>query len=81
MSKLHPAHKLHVEDEWENVLWDRENSFAAACYDDNSIDELLDALVSGPDDTDMLNWSIGPEEWRMDVADALRRKIWELANK
>ena len=51
------------------------NSFAAACYDMNSIDELtsaLDAYAPGEaDKTDCATWSITPTEWREQIEAAL----------
>ena len=38
------------------------NTFAAACYDQNSIKELEQALKNGPDRTDMRAWGIETDE-------------------
>lgn len=48
-----------------------ENTFAAACYEQNSIDELEQALRDGPDSSDMQEWSLNAEEWRDQVQMAL----------
>lgn len=47
------------------------NTFASACYDDNSIDELEQALIDGPDATDMTNWNLSESEWWGQVEHAL----------
>ena len=47
------------------------NTFAAACYDMNSIAELEQALIDGPDSTDMKEWDLSEEEWREQVGQAL----------
>ena len=47
------------------------NTFAAACYDMNSINELTEALAGEPDETDMSEWGITAEEWREQIAIAL----------
>lgn len=40
-----------------------DNTFAAACYDGNSVEELESALSSGSDATDMRAWNITKQEW------------------
>lgn len=47
------------------------NTFAAACYDQNTIAELEQALIDGPDATDMANWGITAEEWTNEINSAL----------
>lgn len=49
----------------------QDNTFAAACYNDNSIAELEQALIDGPDATDMANWGLSEIEWREQVEHAL----------
>jgi len=44
-----------------------ENTFAAACYDQNSIIDLEKALADGPDQTDMLTWALTADEWRQGI--------------
>jgi len=50
------------------------NTFAAACYDQNSIEELKQALRHGPDTTDMITWGLSPEEWTAEIKLALAAK-------
>ncbi|WP_205739008.1 hypothetical protein [Vreelandella alkaliphila] len=38
-------------------------TFATACYDDNSPSELRDALANGADETDMKTWGIDEGQW------------------
>jgi hypothetical protein len=53
------------------------NNFASACYNDNSVDELLDALVPDvqADETDCKEWGISAEEWRDAISAACEEKI------
>ena len=49
----------------------KENSFAEACYNENSIAELKAASTNSPDKTDMLVWDLTEEEWRRNIILAL----------
>ena len=49
----------------------QDNTFAAACYNDNTIAELEEALIDGPDASDMANWGISEIEWREQIELAL----------
>jgi hypothetical protein len=49
--------------------------FADACYDQNSIKELQDAIAGKADTADMKEWGISAREWRAAIADALSRKL------
>ena len=49
----------------------KENTFAAACYDQNSIDELKSALAGDVDVTDCKTWGISAIEWRSEIKLAL----------
>lgn len=51
------------------------NTFAAACYDNNSVAELRQALIDGPDSADMVEWSLNEDDWRMQVSQALAELI------
>jgi hypothetical protein len=56
-----------------------DGSFAAACYSDNSVNELIDALSgSAADKTDCRNWEITPTEWRFQITLALKAMIEDL---
>jgi len=48
-----------------------DNTFAAACYNMNSVEELEQALRDGPDVTDMKEWGLTESEWREQVTTAL----------
>ena len=48
----------------------QDNTFAAACYNDNSITELEQALIDGPDATDMAEWGLSESEWREQIEQA-----------
>ncbi len=50
----------------------RENTFAAACYDQNSISELKEAIQNGPDKGDMETWNITAHEWFEEIRLALQ---------
>jgi hypothetical protein len=50
--------------------------FSEACYDQNSIAELTDALLqSEADETDCRNWNISPAQWREAIQRALIQKL------
>ena len=51
-----------------------DNTFAAACYDMNSILELKDMLSTGPDATDMKTWNLTASEWKLSIELAIRTK-------
>ena len=50
------------------------NTFAEACYDMNTIEELEDALKGAADETDMKTWGITADEWRDQIELALAEK-------
>ncbi len=50
------------------------NNFAAACYDQNSIEELEDALQHEPDIYDMKEWGLSESEWVAQIKLAIRMK-------
>ena len=52
-----------------------DNNFATACYEDNSIDELHEALTEEPDEYDCREWGITPEEWTDAIQTALTEKL------
>ena len=51
-----------------------QNTFAAACYDQNSVEELEQALLREPDERDMDEWGLIQEEWRQQIELAIREK-------
>jgi uncharacterized membrane protein len=54
------------------------SGFAEACYNDNSIDELVEALgFRGADKTDCENWQIKPSEWRTAIREALESRLYD----
>ena len=56
----------------------QENSFAEACYNQNSIDQLKTALNEKPDLTDCESWGITEKEWREQIKLALSAKLEDL---
>jgi len=56
-----------------------ENTFAAACYDQNSIKELKNALIAPADATDMATWNLTEEEYFVNIKSALNAKRAVLA--
>ena len=49
-------------------------TFAEACFNQNSLHELNEAMAQeGADDTDCNTWGISPEEWRENIKAALSR--------
>jgi len=50
--------------------------FAEACFDQNSTDELIDALLQRKADAhDLKDWNLTSEQWREAIAEALRERI------
>jgi len=49
----------------------KSGSFAEACYNQNSISELHEALKGTPDKTDMKEWNLSESEWREQIIIAL----------
>jgi len=47
------------------------NTFAEACYDQNSIAELEEALAGPVDEVDCKTWGIDADEWRRSIKLAL----------
>lgn len=57
----------------------QDGTFAEACYNQNSVYELISALAQvHADHADMEQWNLTPEKWRENVAFALRVKLAEL---
>lgn len=52
----------------------QENTFAAACYDQNSMADLEAALTGTPDSADMAAWSLDETQWREQITLALNAK-------
>lgn len=53
------------------------NTFAAACYDSNTVAELEAALRGPVDENDCKEWNITPEQWREQIQLALAAKTEE----
>jgi len=51
-----------------------ENTFAAACYDQNSVEELQAVLANGPDANDMREWNLTADEWTAQIKLAIKAK-------
>ena len=55
--------------------------FTAACYNDNAVDELLDALKRKiADKTDCDNWRITPSQWRRSIREAVEHAMYLYAD-
>jgi len=54
-----------------------ERGFAEACYENNSISELMAATESDADETDCNTWGITAEEWGNAVVAALHARTHE----
>lgn len=52
----------------------QDGTFAAACYNDNSIAELEDALLSPADKTDMAAWNLSESDYFAEIELALTAK-------
>lgn len=49
----------------------QENTFAAACYNDNTIAQLEKALAGRANKFDMKAWGLNPIQWREQIKMAL----------
>jgi len=54
--------------------------FAKACYEQNTVEELLVALSSPADSDDCKECGITPSEWRQAIVDALAAKSYDYCN-
>ena len=55
----------------------RLDGFAEACFNDNSIDDLVEALrMRSADKTDCKNWEITPSQWRKSIKEALESRLF-----
>lgn len=52
-------------------------TFAEACFDNNSIQELKNALLGSADRADMVAWNLTATEWKEQIALALNEKQME----
>jgi len=51
--------------------------FSEACFNDNSIEELINALrARSTDKTDCKNWAITPTQWENAIREAIEFRIW-----
>ena len=48
-----------------------DNTFAAACYDQNTIADLEAALAGEADVIDMQTWNLTESEWRSEITKAI----------
>ena len=54
----------------------KENTFASACFEQNSIEELIGALSSkSADKADCKEWGITPTQWRESIKLALLERV------
>ena len=51
------------------------NTFAEACFNNNSIDELKAALKADYDETDVKTWGLTPAEYYSELKSALNEKF------
>lgn len=52
--------------------------FAEACYNDNSLSELVAALLDRKADAaDCQSWKIKPAQWRAGIRQALQARLYE----
>lgn len=53
----------------------RPNTFAEACFEQNTTAELRDALTGSADAVDCLIWGLTEAEWRQQIKLALAAKL------
>lgn len=66
------------------MVYVEENTFAAACIDQNSLQELCKALEDGPDERDLREWGLTDNEWLEQVElsiKVLKIGYYEIARK
>ncbi len=51
------------------------DSFAEACYNQNSLTNLMDALKQSVDKSDCTAWGISEQEWRKSIEIAISNKL------
>lgn len=52
--------------------------FTEACYDQNKVGELVEALALPATETDMATWGIDSDEWRSAIEQALLAKAYDV---
>ncbi len=58
------------------IQMSQETEFKNACYDQNSIEELIEALqAKKADKADMKEWGLTATQWRNAIKTALKEKI------
>jgi hypothetical protein len=67
---------MTIKDCAEKYGRDPDGCFAAACYDDNTIEELRE--FTDVDITDCQTWGISEAEWRDSIQAALNDKLDDL---
>lgn len=79
MRKVSLKHEISDSTQTLTVPDIENGSFAEACYDSNTIKELIDALAQrGADKTDCKTWGITPTEWRSEIRIGLLNLIADL---
>ncbi|MBN1294378.1 MAG: hypothetical protein JXB48_21255 [Candidatus Latescibacteria bacterium] len=59
------------------IQYNRIDGFAAACYDDNSVEEMVRTLhKKSADHSDCAEWKISPTEWRNSIRLALANRLF-----
>lgn len=51
----------------------KDNTFAAACYNQNTIEELKEGLSGPADQADMKAWGLTADEWRQQIQMAINQ--------
>jgi len=55
------------------------DGFAAACYNSNTIEDMLEALSM--DAKDRSQWELTPSAWRENIRDALSLMLWDIVEE
>lgn len=53
----------------------QDNTFAAVCFNTNTIEDLEKALCGPADQTDMETWGLTEDEWRQQMVQAMAALI------
>lgn len=52
-----------------------ENTFAEACYNQNSVQQLVEGLTDDADQSDMIQWNLNEQQWRDQIKLALAEML------
>ncbi|MDE9484464.1 hypothetical protein, partial [Xenorhabdus bovienii] len=69
---LNHRNKISTQQKVNKMTTINDNTFAAACYNQNTIEDLQAALLAGPDESDMKTWGLTAEQWTNEIKLAIK---------